>query len=292
MESNSKSDSIELNKVVNDLIEINNIKKITLNEIIQMNKIGEGLQAKVYQGEYENENVAIKIIEKYDYKCLAHEINIISNLHHQNIPKFKGIVLENNKLRIVTQYVEAKSLDEYKPSEISFEVRVDIIKQLASVLEYMHSQKTIHRDLKPENMLFNQETCKLFLIDFGISKVLSEKKEIETRAKGTPHYLAPESLVPSNIDENDAMISMIGPSVDIWAFGCVTSWLFSGILPWCNIYKNNPATLQAVLMKKKPFPVPVNIANENIVLLITKCTMVNIKERWNITEITKFLDSI
>ena len=43
---------------------INYIKKIQVNELKLMNKIGEGGQAKVYMGMYENNKVAVKLMKK------------------------------------------------------------------------------------------------------------------------------------------------------------------------------------------------------------------------------------
>lgn len=73
---------------------INYIKKIQVNELKLMNKIGEGGQAKVYMGMYENNKVAVKLMKNIDYKCFAHELVILAFLKHVNIPKFYGIVRE------------------------------------------------------------------------------------------------------------------------------------------------------------------------------------------------------
>jgi serine/threonine protein kinase len=275
---------------VKELMQINHIEKIALKDLTLKKKIGEGGQAKVYRASYENETVAVKVIVEPDFKCLAHEIIIISNLQHENIPRFYGIVLEEKVLSLVFQYVKGKTLDEFK-NEITDEIKYQIIKQTAFVLEYMHSQKFIHRDLKPENLMYDPDLGKLYLIDFGISKVLTNEG-ISTRAKGTPHYLAPECLIVENINEEDQIISNIGPKVDSWAFGCIVSWLFSGILPWCNKYKNNDSVLQAVLMKKKPFPIPENITDEKIVKLISMCTQISLDERWDMTQVKEYIETV
>jgi serine/threonine protein kinase len=285
-------DSTDIKNTVKELMQINHIEKIALKDLTLKKKIGEGGQAKVYKGSFENETVAVKVLEEVDWKCLAHEIVIIANLQHAIIPKFYGIVVEDKVLSLVFQYIEGKTLDEYKLSELSFDTKMKIIKDLASVLEYIHSNKFIHRDLKPENLMYDQKNDKVYLIDFGIAKVCTNQENTKTRAKGTLHYLAPESLDVFELDSDEQIISNISTAVDVWAFGCITSWLFSGTLPWCNKYNDNPGILQQVLMKKKPFPIPDSITDENLRKLITNCTAINITDRWTMVDIKAFLDKL
>ena len=105
VEKNNITDTIK------ELMEINKIPKIHLKDIKLKKKIGEGGQAKVYRGTYKDEEVAVKVLEEVDWKCLAHEIVIISNLHHQSIPKFYGIILEDGIIGLVNKYISGKPLD-------------------------------------------------------------------------------------------------------------------------------------------------------------------------------------
>lgn len=285
-------DQSDIKNTVKELMQINHIEKIALKDLILKKKIGEGGQAKVYKGTFENDTVAVKVLEEVDWKCLAHEIVIIANLQHTVIPKFYGIVVEDKVLSLVFQYIEGKTLDEYKFNEISDETRFKIIKDLASVLEYMHSNKFIHRDLKPENLMYDKKNDKLYLIDFGIAKVLTNSTNTKTRAKGTLHYLAPESLDVTELDQDDQIISTITAGVDVWAYGCIVSWLYSGILPWCNKYNDNPSILQKVLMNKRAFPIPDNIKNEAVLKVITMCTQIKLEDRWTMTQVKEYLEAI
>jgi serine/threonine protein kinase len=285
-----KSNS-DIKSTVKELMEINHIRKIPLKDIALKKKIGEGGQAKVYNGTLDNELVAVKVLEEVDWKCLAHEIVIISNLQHECIPKFYGIVVDESVLALVFQFLEGKTLDEYKVMELSNDVKIKVAKSLASVLDYIHGNKFIHRDLKPENIILDKNgNC--YLIDYGIAKVMTNTAYTITRAKGTLHYLAPECLDADDLTENEEIISMITPAVDVWAYGCILSFLFSGILPWCNKYTDNSAVIQNVLMKKKPFPVPESITNETIVKVITAATNIKWKERCTMADIRELLDKI
>jgi serine/threonine protein kinase len=55
------------------------------------------------------------------------------------------------------------------PSLTEDELKI-IIRQLLDTLEYIHSKSLCHRDIKPSNILFNPDTKKIKLIDFGISR--------------------------------------------------------------------------------------------------------------------------
>jgi len=281
----------EMIETIEELLKINNIKKISLSEIKVTKKIGEGGQAKVYRGTYEGSHVAVKILSEIDMKCLAHEIVILSNLNHPNIPKFFGIVLQDKLIGIVCELIYGKSLDEYQMKNIKKEDKIKILKSFGSALTYVHSINFIHRDLKPENILIENDTFNVFLIDFGIAKVITSADATKTRAKGTIHYLAPETFDISELTEEKEIISSITTKVDVWAFGCIISYLFSGSLPWCNKYKDNNVLIQKLLMKKEKFPVPVNIEDENIVKIVELATNVDFEKRASMSELQNIIEN-
>lgn len=287
-----------ITETIKELMVINKIAKIPLKDIKLKKKIGEGGQAKVYRGTYNGEEVAVKVLEEVDWKCLAHEIVIVSNLHHDCIPKFYGIILDEGIIGLVNKYISGKPLDEYNISEFNEKQKIKIAKSLSNALNYIHSNNFIHRDLKPENIMIDTD-LNFFLIDFGIAKVITNTIEMATRAKGTIHYLAPETLEVAELTESEEIVSIITPKVDVWAFGCIVSYLFSEKLPWCNQYLDNPAVIQKLLLTKKPFPVPVKEINkdkythaEDIVKLIQMCTVNDHTKRCDMKAVKVITDSL
>jgi len=224
-------------------------------------------------------------------KCFAHEIVILCNLNHPNIPKFYGIVIENNTIGYVCQYIVGKPLDEII-KKMKDEHKVKVLKSIGSALNYIHSINFIHRDLKPENILVEDETFHVFLIDFGIAKVITFSDATRTRAKGTVHYLAPETFDVADLTPNREIISDITTKVDVWAFGCIISYLFGGKLPWTNKYKDNMGIIQKLLMNKTKFPIPDNIENNEIRKIIEMATYVDFKSRASMPELQKIIDTI
>ena len=276
-------------QTVEKIVDINHIKKIQLEQIELIKKIGEGGQAKVYMGTYNNQKVAVKLMKNVDYKCFAHELVILALLDHENIPKFYGIIREKNVLSLVFEFIEGKTLDQFKITDFTTEQKYNMIYQLTSCLEYIHNKKFIHRDLKPENIMLDNQG-KIHLLDFSIAKVITNAEFTLTRAKGTLNYLAPECLELSEISEDQQIISKITSKVDVWAFGCIVSWLFSGYVPWSDKYKDLPPIIQQILMKKLPFSIPKNIDDKNIIKIIEMSTEVDVDKRKNMKEIKDFLD--
>jgi serine/threonine protein kinase len=275
-------------KFIQGLVKTYNLKTISMSEITLKEKVGEGGQAQVYLGAYGKITVAVKVITELDKKCFEQEVSALSKVNHANIPKFYGLIVEKT-LAIVIDYVKGRTLDEIV-SKLNNSQKVSIIKQLADVLEYMHSLGFIHRDLKPENTMID-ENCNVFLIDFGIAKHINENTfDAVTRAKGTVHYLAPESLDAADYTEEEDIISIITTKVDVWSYGCIVSYLFSGHLPWSNVY-NESSICQQLMMKTK-FPVPNNLGNDTIVKIVTACTEVDSKKRANMKDIKAMLEKL
>ena len=277
-------------QTVKKIEDINHIKKIKLQDLKLINKIGEGGQAKVYMGTYENNKVAVKVMKNVDYKCFAHELVILAFLEHKNIPKFYGIVREPNVLFLVFEFIEGKTLDDFKVTDFTTEQKYHIIYQLACCLEFIHSRKFIHRDLKPENIMLDKDGY-IYLIDFSIAKVLTNAEYTLTRTKGTLNYLAPECLEPSEMSEDKEIISKVTAKVDVWSFGCIVSWLFSGFIPWSDKYNDSPAIIQQILLNKYPFSIPKNITDNNIAKIIQMATEVDANKRASMTEIKNFMES-
>ncbi len=287
-------DQIDQNKenflqTVEKIVDINHIKKIQLKEVKFIKKIGEGGQAKVYMGEYDNKKVAVKLMKNVDYKCFAHELVILALLDHENIPKFYGIIREQNVLSLVFEFIEGNTLDQLKIDNFTTQQKYNIIYQLTSCLEYIHTKNFIHRDLKPENIMLDNQ-FKIHLLDFSIAKVITNAEFTLTRAKGTLNYLAPECLELSEISEDQQIISKITSKVDVWAFGCIVSWLFSGYIPWSDKYKDIPPVIQQILMKKLPFSIPKNIKDENVIKIIEMATEVDVNKRKSMKDIKDLMD--
>ena len=82
----------------------------------------------------------------------------------------------------------------------------------------MRSLNIVHRDIKPLNIIYNKQTGKLTLIDFGISKQLNSLDEKMHQPCGTALFMAPEITNKGVYDY----------SVDWFAYGKTLLLLFGG----------------------------------------------------------------
>ena len=290
----TNASEFDLKNDICTLIQINNIKKISQNELTFSKLIGEGAQSKVYEGYYLRHHCAIKILKNVDYKSFMSELVIMAHLSHPSIPHFYGVVFENKNIAIITEFIIGETLNNKLP-ELNFNNKLNIVKDIANVLEYMHVNHIIHRDLKPENILLDKNN-KPYLIDYGISKICANKKNVMTSTKGTLYYLAPESFEVKNFTENEEIISIVSPKVDVWAFGCLLSFIFSGETPWENLLnekKGKNYTMISYFKKiinQSEFPLPNSILHLNeICELIKLCTIIDENRRINMTQVNDIL---
>lgn len=93
--------------------------------------------------------------------------------------------------------------------------------EIASALDYLHSQGVIHRDLKSSNILLDL-SGRTHLADFGLARVISTSTMAFHTGHGTPPYAPPEQN----------RLKEITPKSDIFSFGILLFELFTGQLPW------------------------------------------------------------
>lgn len=274
-------------KFYKDLIERLNVLCIDIVReskcVKELKKIGSGGFGKVMSGSFLTLPIAIKKMKNFKYEEFYKEINMIRRFNHKYVPSLYFIIKQRCDLNIVSELVNGKTLDEYikktRPTEIQIIVH---LLDLATVLNHLHHYNIIHRDLKPSNVMIDQH-LELKLIDFGISKITQNRSFTTTVAMGTILYMAPENFDTQFMKGqtlNEVMKSKITGRVDVWAFGCILSEIFSKVKPWFPVAKDDNAVISQ-LYNKRNFPVPEKISNQKIRSLIENCTNVIECDRYN-----------
>jgi serine/threonine protein kinase len=286
---------------IKEMLNSYNIIQIFENELELIEKIGEGSQGKVFKGKYKGNFVAIKALEELDMKNFVHELYILSKINHKCIPRLYGLVVEENNISLVTEYINGICLDKLiLKNSLSFENKLKISVNLCKVLFYIHSKNYIHRDLKPENMIVDLDSFEIHLIDFGIAKCLQNKDEdCKTRVMGTVFYIAPEIFDEVETNSDGEVIGHYTSKSDVWSFGCILSFLFSGIFPWTNkidekklVNKKALNTLiENFIMEKEKFPIP-NTVDDRIKKVIEKATEIDVEARLNMGELLELLENM
>lgn len=121
------------------------------------------------------------------------EIQVLQGLNHPGIPRYLGAFAMSDGFCMVQQYINASSLGvvrSFAPEEIK-----QIAVSALEILIYLQNRipPIIHRDIKPENILVDDE-LKVYLIDFGFSRIGSQEVSGSSIFKGTPGFIPPEQV--------------------------------------------------------------------------------------------------
>ena len=92
---------------------------------------------------------------------------------------------------------------------------LDILRQIASALDYAHTHRVVHRDVKPANILL-QDGKTVKVVDFGIAKIVTAQEQSRTgMGVGTPSYMSPEQIEVGTIDGRSDQFSLAAMAFEI-----------------------------------------------------------------------------
>lgn len=189
--------------------------------------------------------VAVKFlspgVSEEELRSFKEEYFTLRKLDHPNIIKAFEIgevvkVDVDDEIKIGSNFI---SLEYFKSVELSNydslreeEKLREILKQICSVLYYLHQSNYIYYDLKPENILVSSasDSLQVKLIDLGLVQYLPD--ENEHVIKGTAQYIAPELLKKEPHDHR----------VDLYSLGILLYEIIYNKLPFetgreLDIYK-------------------------------------------------------
>ncbi|CAN8312328.1 unnamed protein product [Cochlearia groenlandica] len=230
----------EPSEVDGEIAAIDNVKIYKYREIRKatddfnaMNKIGVGGFGSVYKGRLKDGKIAaIKVLSaesRQGVREFLTEINVISEIKHDNLVKLYGCCVEGNHRILVYNYLENNSLDKtllaggYTLSGIQFDwtMRANICIGVAKGLAFLHEEvrpHVIHRDIKASNILLDKDLSPM-ISDFGLARLMPPNlTHVSTRVAGTIGYLAPEYAVRGQLTRK----------ADVYSFGVLMMEIVSG----------------------------------------------------------------
>jgi serine/threonine protein kinase len=198
------------------------MNNVIANKYQLIEKINEGIFGTVYKAinRRTKEFIAIKFEDKSNNtKSLKNEAKIYQYLGNINgFPQLKYFGTTSNMNYLVTELL-GKSLQSFLFQKISPNIVSNIGIQMITRIEALHNKYMLHRDIKPSNFVFgiNNETNKLYLIDFGFSKRYNYNgKHIEEKhihhIIGTPNFVSlnvHNHIEPSRRDDLESCIYII-----------------------------------------------------------------------------------
>ncbi len=119
---------------------------------------------------------------------------------HDQIPRLLAYFEEDQEFYLVEEFIAGHLLSaELLPGHRWSESQViQLLQEVLSILEFVHTNGVIHRDIKPDNLIRRSSDNKLVLVDFGAVKQVQMHSLItqgpinETVAIGTPGYMPSE----------------------------------------------------------------------------------------------------
>lgn len=130
---------------------------------------------------------------------------VLQDNPHPCLPRIQEVTVTEDSTTVIEEYIEGRTSGTVELSEKQYR---QMVRELCSVLEFLHGKGIIHRDIKPSNILLTEDGH-VRLIDFDAARMRKEGQEQDTRQLGTRGFAPPEQYGFAQTDER----------ADIYALG-------------------------------------------------------------------------
>lgn len=217
--------------------------------------IGQGGMGRVYKGFDSNleRYAAVKVFDplgssaddRAEYQArFQREARSIARLRHPNIVDVYQFGQADSLYYMAMVMVEGRDLRAVlkkhatRREPIAPRKMLRILSDVASALDYAHSEGVIHRDIKPSNIMVMDDNHAI-LTDFGLA--LSVPEGTIGTTFGSAHYIAPEQAMSS---------ALAVPQSDFYSLGIILYEMLTGRVPF------NDESAMSVALKHISDPPP------------------------------------
>ncbi|MEX1365217.1 MAG: serine/threonine-protein kinase, partial [Nannocystaceae bacterium] len=156
--------------------------------------------------------VAVKLhlgTEERELAQLEREARALAKISHPNVLAVHEVGVSEDRVFVVTEYVEGLALDQWLARPRRLEDIVEVFAAAAEGLAAVHAAGLVHRDFKPANVLVGDDG-RVRVADFGLAETITEESSEAAgshdqassvastlrsrRTAGTPAYMAPEQF--------------------------------------------------------------------------------------------------
>ena len=236
-----------------------------------LDKIAESRYSRLFRGEHaeSHETVAVKILT--DYGCqvatkLSRKLKKewegerLLKLEHRNVVRTFAAGKQRGRYYVVMEYLPGGNLANLLAigSPTIEGKKIDLMRQAARGLEYIHSRGTIHRDICPRNIMLSAYGMAKF-IDFGTAATKGDRLRNTGKRTGRPAYMAPELIRTNHFDER----------TDLYAFGVSLYEVVTGRRPFHlsdNTFEAITAALNTEIQRPRQLRPSVSQRLEGIIM--------------------------
>ena len=169
--------------------------------------------------------VALKVISNLEVTPelrarFFREAQACARIAHPNIVIVHDMGEDSGRLYIVMELLEGEELRHViaRHTELVFEKKLDLVRQICDGLHFAHQKGVVHRDIKPANILVLR-TGQVKILDFGIAHIAGAATQRDlTRTgafMGTLRYMAPEQ-VRGQADQRSDIFSVAAVSYELF----------------------------------------------------------------------------
>src|SRR5512133_1892187 len=263
----------------------------TLGKVHVLSLVARGGMAEVYTGTHDSIGlIAVKVMRGIldtDSEQLARfqrEAEVVEELRHPNIVQMFEYNIIDESPFLVMEYIPGPSLAAYLKSlhdnkqRLPIGMVAQILKSVASALDYAHDKGIIHRDIKPANVLLRSQAGKIeinkplprdvepVLTDFGLVRLLDSTMHTTAGSvSGTPTYMSPEQARGEKVDKR----------TDIYSLGIMLYEMLAGAVPF------QADTTFGMLMKhiNEP-PAPIEGLSEEMQMILDRALAKDVTLRY------------
>jgi len=176
------------------------------------------------------------------------EMKAVGRLNHPNIVKALDAGEADGVHYIAMELVEGTDLSTLlkQAGTPALADSCEIVRQVASTLQYVHEQGLVHRDIKPSNLMLTPEGH-IKILDLGLAQLVGGEFDELTKTgqiMGTLEYMAPEQSQDSR---------SVDIRADLYSLGVTFYKLLTGQTPYHDQRYSNPFNkIRAML--EEPIP--------------------------------------
>lgn len=159
-----------------------------------------------------------------DVRRFRREARLGASLMHPNLVTIFDTISSDDGHFIVMEHVRGRPLsDAIGPDGMDARRVLEILRPVASALDYAHEHGVVHRDVKPANILISDARI-VKLVDLGTATAGHVTQiTAENEVRGTLAYIAPERLAGDSVGE---------PAADVYSLAVVAFEALTGHQPY------------------------------------------------------------